>query len=222
MPQPQNQRGAVLIVGGIAYVAYGGHYGDCGNYHGWVIGVPLRGTGRQGVGDQVGRRRHLGRRRAGERRPEHLRDDAATASAATTTWAESEGIFRLDPGPDVHAADAPTTSRPTTGTRLDNADLDLSGSGPLVIDAPAITPSKLVMAQGKDGYLYLIDRTNLGGIATLDQLANVGALQVQSGEISNARRLGHGRRHDVRGRAPQRQAQRRRLPGRHVRATWSP
>ena len=41
------------------------------------------------------------------------------------------------------------------------------------------------MAQGKDGYLYLVDRTNIGGIATMGQLANVGALQVQSGEISN-------------------------------------
>jgi hypothetical protein len=42
------------------------------------------------------------------------------------------------------------------------------------------------MAQGKDGYLYLLDRSNLGGVATMKQLAGVGALQVQSGEISNA------------------------------------
>ena len=45
----QNQRSAVLIVGGIAYVAYGGFIGDCESpnpYHGWVIGVPVAtGTG---------------------------------------------------------------------------------------------------------------------------------------------------------------------------------
>ena len=44
MPQPQNERSAVLIVNGIAYVTYGGHYGDCGPYHGWIVGVPLNAT----------------------------------------------------------------------------------------------------------------------------------------------------------------------------------
>lgn len=39
----ENQRGGVLIVGGIAYVVYGGYIGDCGDYHGWVIGVPVTG-----------------------------------------------------------------------------------------------------------------------------------------------------------------------------------
>jgi hypothetical protein len=39
----ENQRGAVLIVNGVAYVAYGGFIGDCGNYHGWVVGVPVTG-----------------------------------------------------------------------------------------------------------------------------------------------------------------------------------
>jgi outer membrane protein assembly factor BamB len=42
------------------------------------------------------------------------------------------------------------------------------------------------MAQGKDGYLYLVNRTNLGGIAGTVHTANVGALAVSSGEISNA------------------------------------
>ena len=60
-----------------------------------------------------------------------------------------------------------------------------SGSGPLVIDAPSMTPSALLMAQGKDGYLYLVERSDLGGIAMMNDLANLGALQVQSGEISN-------------------------------------
>jgi outer membrane protein assembly factor BamB len=38
-PQPQNQRSALSLVGGTVYVAYGGHVGDCGPYHGWVIGI---------------------------------------------------------------------------------------------------------------------------------------------------------------------------------------
>src|SRR4029077_9917299 len=38
---PQNERGALAILNGTLYVPYGGHYGDCGDYHGWVVGVPL-------------------------------------------------------------------------------------------------------------------------------------------------------------------------------------
>ena len=37
----QNQRGALAILGGRVYVPYGGHYGDCGEYRGWVVGILL-------------------------------------------------------------------------------------------------------------------------------------------------------------------------------------
>ena len=37
--QPANQRSALSLVNGTLYVAYGGHVGDCGPYHGWVIGI---------------------------------------------------------------------------------------------------------------------------------------------------------------------------------------
>jgi hypothetical protein len=38
----QNQRGALTILEGMLYVPFGGHFGDCGNYHGWVVGASLR------------------------------------------------------------------------------------------------------------------------------------------------------------------------------------
>ena len=37
----QNQRAALGLVNGVLYVPYSGHYGDCGTYHGWVVGVPI-------------------------------------------------------------------------------------------------------------------------------------------------------------------------------------
>src|SRR4029077_298853 len=40
-PAFQNQRAALALLGGVLYVPYGGHYGDCGDYHGWVVGVPV-------------------------------------------------------------------------------------------------------------------------------------------------------------------------------------
>ena len=183
-PQPQNQRGAVLMLNGIAYVPFGGHYGDCGTYHGWVVGVPLSGTGAKAWSTTA-----VGAAIWGPGGPA---SDGQSIFVTTgnglndnTTWAESEGLFRLDPGPSFTGATADFFALYNWNT-LDSEDLDLSGSGPLVIDAPALTPSQLVMSQGKDGTLYLVDRTNLGGIATSTQLANVGALKVQSGQISNA------------------------------------
>ena len=40
-PSVQNQRGALLLNLGTLYVPYGGHWGDCGDYHGWVVAIPL-------------------------------------------------------------------------------------------------------------------------------------------------------------------------------------
>src|SRR5262249_5028831 len=35
----QEERGGLALVNGIVYVSYSGYLGDCGNYHGWVVGV---------------------------------------------------------------------------------------------------------------------------------------------------------------------------------------
>src|SRR4051794_25536543 len=35
-PVVHNQRSALLLAGGILYVAYSGHFGDCGSYRGWL------------------------------------------------------------------------------------------------------------------------------------------------------------------------------------------
>jgi outer membrane protein assembly factor BamB len=183
LPPAQNQRSAVLIVNGIAYVPYGGHAGDCGNYHGWVVGVPLNGQGAKAWATQV--------QGAGIWAPGGAASDGQSIFVATgngfdqnATWAQSEGIFRLDPGPSFTGQTADYFA-PNNWQTLDKGDFDIGGSGPLVIDAPSITPSKLVMAEGKDGYLYLIDRTNLGGITSAPQTANVGALPASTTAIIN-------------------------------------
>src|SRR5438094_7637692 len=37
----QEERGALALVNGIVYVPYSGYAGDCGLYHGWVVGVHI-------------------------------------------------------------------------------------------------------------------------------------------------------------------------------------
>jgi len=41
----QLQRAGLALAGGDVVVGFGGNYGDCGAYHGWVVGVPETGTG---------------------------------------------------------------------------------------------------------------------------------------------------------------------------------
>ena len=46
-PHIQQQRAALSLANGYVYVAFGGFAGDCGPYHGWVVGVPASGSGTQ-------------------------------------------------------------------------------------------------------------------------------------------------------------------------------
>lgn len=38
------QRASLVLANGRVYVSYGGNYGDCGSYHGWVVGVQKSGA----------------------------------------------------------------------------------------------------------------------------------------------------------------------------------
>ena len=64
---------------------------------------------------------------------------------------------------------------PTNWLDLDNGDLDLGAVSAMLIDVPGANPSQLVLALGKDGNAYLLNRNNLGGIAApVAQLSGVG------------------------------------------------
>lgn len=41
----EQERAALTIANGRIYIAFGGLYGDCGAYHGWVVGVATDGSG---------------------------------------------------------------------------------------------------------------------------------------------------------------------------------
>jgi hypothetical protein len=183
-PVPQNQRSAALIVGSTAYFAFGGHIGDCGGYNGWVMAVPLDGN----VANARGWRTDSDQ--SGIWGPGGPSSDGQSIFVTTgnihdgtfgQAWADSESLLRL--GLDLSfTKTAPDYFAPANWDSLDRNDTDMSGSGALVIDAPSMTPSALVMALGKDGNLYLLDRSNLGGIgATI-----VGQSHVSNGELSSA------------------------------------
>ena len=80
-------------------------------------------------------------------------------------WSGGEAIIRFQPGP-IFTGSPSDYWAPTNWQSLDNGDIDLGGSGPVLLDVPGATPSSLVLALGKDGNAYLLDRSNLGGVST--------------------------------------------------------
>jgi hypothetical protein len=186
-PQPQNQRSAILIVGGIAYVSFGGHYGDCGPYHGWVVGVPLNAT--TATAKSLSKYYVTPAREAGMWAPGGPSSDGtdiyhATGNSPDTdtpammaNWKGAYSVLRLAAGP-VFTPGAANFWHAISDDSL--SDADLGGSGPLVVDNPSMTPPHLIVQLGKDGYAYTLDRTNLGG-----ELSPKGNMHVMNGEISN-------------------------------------
>lgn len=179
-PVVQNQRSSLLLVNGILYVAFGGHYGDCGAYRGWVMGIDT--SNPQTVkAYKTGANSGGGIWAAGGPSSDGTNVFVTTGNTfGANVWSGGEAVLRFQAGP-TYSGQATDYFAPTNWKALDNADLDLSGTGPLVVDAPGFTPPTLVVAFGKDGYVYAMDRTNLGGIGGQKAM-----LHAFSAEIINA------------------------------------
>jgi hypothetical protein len=67
---------------------------------------------------------------------------------------------------------------PLNWQSLDAQDIDIGGSGPVLVDLPGATPSQLVISLGKDGNAYVLDRGNLGGVSTPLAQAHVSSFPI--------------------------------------------
>ncbi len=171
----QEERGGLALVNGIVYVSYSGYVGDCGNYHGWVVGVHIDNPSIVGAWATAaiggGIWGHGGVASDGTNM------FVVTGNTFNTggNWMGGEAIIRLQAGPTWTGM--PTDYwAPTNWLNLDNGDTDLGGVSATVIDVPGATPSQLVLALGKDSNAYLINRNNLGGITSAVAQANVGGI----------------------------------------------
>jgi hypothetical protein len=172
----QGQRGALTVIGTNVYVPFGGLAGDCGTYHGWVVGIPLNNpsnvmawatTADKGGAWSVG----------------GIASDGTDPFVATgntdgaSSWGGGEAILHLQP--NLTLTNGKTNYwAPTNWSYLDNYDIDIGGSGPLLVCVPGATPSNLVVALGKDGNAYLLNRTNLGGVSVPLAKASVAGGQI--------------------------------------------
>src|SRR6266536_1296528 len=168
----QEQRGGLALVNGIVYSQYSGYLGDCGVYHGWVVGVDINnpsnvhGWATTAIGGGIWG--HGGVASDGTNM------FVVTGNTFNTggNWMGGEAIIRLQAGP-IWTGQPTDYWAPTNWFTLDQGDTDLGGCSATLIDVPGATPPKLVLALGKDGKGYLLNRNNLGGIAAPVASANL-------------------------------------------------
>jgi hypothetical protein len=177
----QEDRGALALVNGIVYVPFSGYFGDCPTYYGWVVGVHINdpsmvhgwATTAQGGGIWG----HSGVASDGTNM---FVITGNTFTAPTDPWSGGEAIVRLQAGP-VFSGQPTDFWAPANWQSLDQGDTDLGGCSAILIDVPGANPSQLVLALGKDGNAYLVNRNNLGGVAGPVSSAGVdGTLRGQS------------------------------------------
>ena len=171
----QNERGALAILGDRVYVPFSGHFGDCGQYKGWIVGFSLKDP--KDVVYWATRARG-----GGIWGPGGIASDGTSLYVATgntfgaSSWSDGEAVIRLAPN-----LAAPNRTQdyfaPADWESLDRSDLDLGGANPLPFD---LADRHYVLALGKDGRAYLLDRDNLGGIGGALAIADVAGSAIRN------------------------------------------
>lgn len=176
----QQQRGALAIANGRVWVPFGGLAGDCGDYHGWMIGVPVSGTGAWSV------YRTPSSREAGIWAPSgpavdgHGHTYVAVGNGAATSppYDDSDSVLKLQDNQVV------SLFAPSNWAAENASDQDLGSTGPALVSALG---NAWVFADGKAGMGYLLNRKDLGGIggqaATLSGCKSFGGTAVRAGTI---------------------------------------
>jgi outer membrane protein assembly factor BamB len=164
-PAAQNQRSALSLVNGILYVAYGGHGGDCGPYHGWVFGIDIKNPKKMGGWATLGQGEGIW----------------ATGGMAS----DGDGVFAITGNSTVGAADHLTSDSeqvvritglgvlnrvnknlyfPGIWRTMDAQDADYGSSSPVYVSVPGSKPEHVLATVSKAGHFYLLDPANLGGM----------------------------------------------------------
>jgi hypothetical protein len=137
----QGERGALAIVGDRVYVPYGGRFGDCGSYHGWIVGVKM--SNPADIAGWATLATGGGAWSVGGISSDGVTPFLATGNTFSTggIWKGGEAIIRFQPGPILTGTPATTDYwAPTNWSSLDGSDTDLGGTGAMLVDVPGATP----------------------------------------------------------------------------------
>ena len=154
-PSVQQQRGGVTVGASFIYVTFGGLYGDCGAYHGYVVAVPLRGG--SALAWKV-----PSSREAGIWTPQGATIGSDGSVYVVTGNGESRSAFDysnsvIQLSPDLQSVRS--YFAPANWVALNDSDTDLGSVGATVLPSLGV-----VVAIGKQGVAYLLTSGALGGI----------------------------------------------------------
>ena len=153
-PRTQQERGALVVVGGRVYVPYGGLYGDCGQYHGWLVAASTAAPGPLSA-YQV----PAAREGAIWAPPGPTVDAAGNLWVATgngsSTGAYDYGDSVIELTPDLRVVGS---FAPSNWAQDNATDADLGSTSPVLLTGG------LVFQVGKQGTGYLLAAAHPGGI----------------------------------------------------------
>jgi hypothetical protein len=177
----QGSRSALLFLKGNVYVSYGGRSGDCTPYHGTIVQIDA--STKALAGNWETRADGGGIWSQGGVSTDGTYIYATTGNTiGATTYGDGETIARLVPGLS-HTTDTADFFAPANWQTLDNEDADLGGTEALAVNVAtgSGTYKPKLIALGKDGNAYMVNRANLGGIGGPASIANVSGASIITG-----------------------------------------
>jgi len=185
-PPPQNQRSALALVGGKLYVGYGGHIGDCGPYHGWIVAVDTTDPTKKAAWATLGQGEAIwaagGFASDGTSIFPVTGNHTGSSGGDDRSTSDSEAVVRLTGLASVERNDQ-NLYFPTTWKTMDSQDADFGGSNSVLLSIEGASLPSYVAAVAKDGNMYLLNPTNLGGMGghvLTFKVSNGGAMAVKT------------------------------------------
>jgi outer membrane protein assembly factor BamB len=153
------QRAGLAIGNGRVYVGYGGNYGDCGTYHGWLVGASETKAGDL-VSVQVAP--------DGEGGAIWLSGGAPAIGADGSVYVTTGNANPFPPGLDrLELTESVLKLSPSLQVLASFKDPDAGGDEDLATGNPVLLPGGLLFAVGKTDTGYLLQASDLSVVAVI-------------------------------------------------------
>ena len=153
-PNAQQLRGALAIGSGMVYIPFGGLFGDCGNYRGYVVAVPLGGGQGRAFAVSAARGASIWAPQGATIAPDGS-VYVVTGNALSSGFGYSDSALQLSPD----LGSVRSYFAPSNWSGLNAGDVDLGSSGIALL--PSMQRGLVI---GKEGVAYLVKMGALGGI----------------------------------------------------------
>jgi hypothetical protein len=180
------QRSALLLANGVVYVAFAS-FADAHPYHGWLFGYDTHRLKPPTVLNLTPNGAGAGIWQSGA--------GPASDSAGNIYVVTGNGTFDADLGgqafgdsfvkfmPEASSPSVVDFFTPFNQASMDAVDHDLGAGGPLLLPDQGGNHPHLMLAGGKEGTLYLVDRDNMGHFLAGDNSQIVQPLEKIVGEV---------------------------------------